>query len=261
VTSGPVLAAAPVGIEREGRISTISLRRPARANALSEALIDELPRVLVAEASDHEVGAIVLTGDGPHFCAGGDIGHRLFTIDDPAVREPLIRAAYLITEALLDLEVPVVVAVNGACAGAAMAMVAAADIRVAAASARFSLDFVKLGLLPDMGICHLLPRDIGVAATLELALLGDRIDAHDAQRLGLVSRVVADEALLPTAHELAARLAGTPPETLRTIRHAVRELPDRPRDVAFADEAAAMNRLIGSPDAQERLADFSRKKD
>jgi 2-(1,2-epoxy-1,2-dihydrophenyl)acetyl-CoA isomerase len=158
------VGAATVQVTRDGAVSTITLHRPERANALDEQLIDELPRVLATEAADRSVGAVVLTGHGANFCAGGDIGHRLFSLPDECDRAPLIAAAYRITETILDLPVPVVVAVNGPCAGAAVAMVAASDIRLAGTSARFSLDFVNLGLLPDMGICHLLPRDIGVAA-------------------------------------------------------------------------------------------------
>lgn len=234
-----------VTAERRDGVSTVSLSRPDRANALDEELIAALPRLLAAEAAADDVRVVVLTGAGRHFCSGGDLDHPVFVTSDPARRLELIVDAYRITETILDLPVPVVAAVNGACAGAAVAMVTAADISLAAEDARFSLDFVRLGLLPDMGICHLLPAQIGSAATMELALLGEPISGPEAARLGLVSRTVPAEELLAEAHRIAARIAAHPPDAIHAVRREVRRLPQLPRSEAFAREAATMSELIG----------------
>jgi 2-(1,2-epoxy-1,2-dihydrophenyl)acetyl-CoA isomerase len=207
-------------------------------------------------AADESIRAVVLAGEGKHFCAGGDLRHPLFDEPDADARLPQIRAAYDVTEQLLDLEVPVVCAIQGRVAGAATALVLASDIRVAAPSTVFSLDFVRLGLSPDMGVCWLLTPAVGTSRALEMALTGDFVDAEAALAWGLVSKVVDEGRQREVAIETAQRLAQHPRAGMAAIRRLVRTAHTMPRAEGFAAEIDSMNSLIATADAQGRLADF-----
>jgi 2-(1,2-epoxy-1,2-dihydrophenyl)acetyl-CoA isomerase len=180
----------------------------------------------------------------------------LFDEPDAAARRSQIQAAYDVTELLLDLEVPVVCAIQGRVAGAATALVLASDIRIAAPSTVFSLDFVRLGLSPDMGVCWLLTPAIGTSRALEMAMSGDLVGADTALAWGLVSKVVDEGQQRDIAIETARRLSEHPRAGLAAIRRLVRTAHTMSRTEGFAAEIDSMNSLIPTADAQGRLADF-----
>src|SRR5262249_6828156 len=157
------------------------------------------------------VRAVVLAGQGRNFCAGGDLTHPLFDETDGSARLAQIEDAYGITEALLDLEVPVLAAIQGRCAGAGLALALGCDLRVMATSATFGLAFGRLGLVPDMGLCWMLAPAIGGARALELALTAEVIGSAQAMEWGLVNRVVPDGAELGEARAWAEALVAFPP--------------------------------------------------
>jgi 2-(1,2-epoxy-1,2-dihydrophenyl)acetyl-CoA isomerase len=246
----------PVSVSIQNGIAHLRLTRAERANAMDAATLQALADAVLEVRSLDGLRVLVISGDGRHFCAGGDLSHVLFDETDPERRLAHINVAYRVTERLLDLDVPVIAAVHGRCAGAALALMLAADLRVAASSTTFSLDFVRLGLLPDMGLCFLLAPAIGTGRALELALTAQVIDAEQGLAWGLVNRVVPDGHELDIALELADRLRRLPPGGLAAARSMVRTAPFQPRDAAFAAEAGRMNDLIPSDDAQRALAAF-----
>jgi enoyl-CoA hydratase/carnithine racemase len=246
-------AATAVGVTDDDGVAVVMLQVPERANALGPALMAALLDTLGSLPRRGEVRAVVLAGEGRNFCAGGDLDHPLFDEPDPSARLAQIEAAYGITEAILDLDVPVVAAIHGRCAGAGLALALAADLRVAAASATSSLEFVRLGLVPDMGLCWLLPAAIGGSRALELALSGEVVDAGTAGEWGLVNRVVPDGTHVDAATAWCRQVAGFPAGGLAATRRLLRTAARLERPYAFQEEAGVMNSLIATADSQARL--------
>ena len=205
------------------RVATITLNRPDKRNAFTMTMIDAWLAALQACQADEAVHAIVVTGAGRAFCAGGDIGEmQEHASGTPLDRKnELWRRIHRIALTLEDIDKPVIAAVNGAATGAGMDMALMADIRFAGASATFAETYVKVGLVPGDGGAYFLPRLVGVAKALELIWSGDFIDAREAERLGIVNRVLPDGELLPSTLAFAERLANGPTLALRMAKRAV----------------------------------------
>ncbi len=199
---------------QDGGIAVLRLNRPAVLNALTDALVDELHAVLADLANDATLRVLVLTGTGRGFCAGFDLGEAAHAPDEGelgratawTVRQE--RFAGLVLK-LRALRAPVIAAVNGLANGGGLALALGAEIRYAAASARFNAAFVKVGMTGcDMGVSWLLPRCVGLSRSFEMLLTGRLVDAAEAERIGLVTATVPDDQLLPralaTAREIAA---------------------------------------------------------
>jgi 2-(1,2-epoxy-1,2-dihydrophenyl)acetyl-CoA isomerase len=211
---------ADLRLEVAERVATITLDRPDALNALTVPLKHELLAALAAVTSDAAVRAVVLTGAGRAFCAGQDLRERLEP--DAAPLEVEIRERYNpIIVAMRRLEKPIVGAINGIAAGAGASLAFACDIRIAAEGASFLLAFGRVGLIPDSGATWLLPRLVGSAKAAELALAGEALSAADAERLGLVARVVPADALIDAAQQLAARLAAMAPRAIALTKRAL----------------------------------------
>lgn len=243
-------------VERSGPVVTLVLNRPERRNALGPEIVSALLDALDDIDSDPDVRAVILTGAGPAFCAGGDLRSPLFSAATSAERSAIIAPGYELTRRLTQLAVPVVAAINGPCAGAGVLLACLCDVRVAATDARFSLDFVRVGLLPDMGLTHLLPRIVGRSWAARLTLLGDRVDAEQAHRISLVTDLATPESLRATAGELALRLAALPPLAVATIKREIVDAPERPFQYALDHEAAELNTLVASADCAEAVDAF-----
>jgi 2-(1,2-epoxy-1,2-dihydrophenyl)acetyl-CoA isomerase len=235
-------------VDRDGAVATVRLNNAARLNALSPTMTAELLDALTELGNDDGARAIILTGEGRGFSAGADLS----ALQEPYLKGERPRLSFFLKEGynkliplLAETPKPVVAAINGVVAGAGNSLALACDFRIASDQASFTTAFVKIGLIPDAGSCYLLPRTVGMARALELALLSDRIDAATALSLGLVTRVVPADDLLQEAHALAARLAELPTTaialTKRTFSEASRltlaETMDREAEVQ--DEAAA----------------------
>ena len=204
-----------------GGVRVLTLDRPERLNAMSLTLIDELHDALDAIAADPEVRVVVLTGAGRGFCAGLDLvdlspaAASTRSRDVPGrVQAGMAlqqRIASLVPK-LRGLRVPVIAAVNGAAAGGGLALALASDVRIAAGSARFNVAFVRIGLSGcDIGVSWLLPRWIGASRAFELMLTGRIVESDEAERIGLVSRVVDDEALMDAALDTARQICANSP--------------------------------------------------
>ena len=199
-------------VEIANGVATVTLDRPAAYNALTAELLESLNATMKALARDAEVRAIVITGAGKAFCAGQALDDpRTLPRDAPSDLASAVALRYspFIT-ALLTSEKPTVAAVNGVAAGAGFGIACACDFRVVSEAATFTTAFVKIGLVPDSGLSLTLPALVGYAKALELCLLSERIDAAQAETLGLCTRRVAPDALLAQAQGLAASFAHAP---------------------------------------------------
>ena len=201
-------------------VATVTLDRPDALNALTVALKHELLTAFDQIGRDPAVRAVVLTGSGRAFCAGQDLRERLEPDAAPLDVEIRLRYNPLI-QAMVALDKPIVAAINGVAAGAGASLALACDIRIAAEGATILLAFGRVGLVPDSGATWLLPRLIGGAKAAELALIGEPLTAVAAERLGLVARVVAADALVAEAAGIAARLAAGAPRALALTKRAL----------------------------------------
>jgi len=215
--------------ERDDAIVTLTLNRPETRNPSTDpdilkALNDAFARI----ATDAGISCVILTGAGKAFSAGGNLKHMRdreggFGGSAADVADQYRQGIQRTTLALYNLEVPTIAAVNGPAYGAGCDMACACDIRVAAEDAVFAENFVKIGLISGDGGAWLLPRAVGLSKACEMTFTGDPVDAPNALACGLVSRVVPNEALLPTVRELAARIASNPPRQLRMAKRLLRE--------------------------------------
>jgi len=213
----PVVSGEPILVEVEDGVANVTLNRPHRLNAVNADLLTDLLVGLERLAADEAVRAVVLTGAGRGFCAGGDV-HELARPTDASPTGPGARAAMVIDELLFSMPKPTLAAVNGPCAGAGLSFAAACDLRYAGHSAVFATAFLAVGMSGDHGGIWSVTRAVGPARAKELFLLGDRVDAHQAERLGLVHRTVPDGELLPLVAEVAHRLAGAPAHVVAAMK-------------------------------------------
>jgi 2-(1,2-epoxy-1,2-dihydrophenyl)acetyl-CoA isomerase len=240
-------------------IATITLDRPEALNALTIPLKQELLAAFRAVARDRAVRAVVLTGAGRAFCAGQDLKERLQPGAAPLAVE--VRERYNpIIRAMRSLDQPIVAAVNGVAAGAGASIAFACDIRLASEGASFVLAFGRIGLVPDSGATWFLPRLVGPAKAAELALLGDTLSAADAERFGLVARVVPADALAGEARAVAGRLAGLAPRALALTKRALQRSWSMDLDEALDDEAWRQGIAGATADHAEGLAAFVEKR-
>jgi 2-(1,2-epoxy-1,2-dihydrophenyl)acetyl-CoA isomerase len=245
--------------EVDEAIATITLDRPDALNALTIPMKTELRAAFGAVARDKAVRAVVLTGAGRAFCAGQDLKERLEPDAPPLAVEVRERYNPVIT-AMWRLDQPIVGAINGVAAGAGASLAFACDIRVAAEGASFVLAFGRIGLVPDSGATWFLPRLVGPAKAAELALLGESLSAMDAERFGLVARVVPAETLAETAREVAARLAGLAPLALAQTKRALQRSWSVDLDTALEDEAYRQGAAGATADHAEGLQAFLEKR-
>ncbi|MFH8497665.1 enoyl-CoA hydratase/isomerase family protein [Streptomyces coeruleorubidus] len=240
-------------------VLSVTLNRPETLNALTPGDRDEVVRLLSEASASPEVRAVVLTGTGRGFCAGADLRGTAATTGERVagdVARILRTGAQRLIAAVLDCEKPVIAAVNGTAAGLGAHLAFACDLVLAAGSARFIEVFVRRGLVPDGGGAYLLPRLIGPQRAKELMFFGDALTATDAERMGLVNRVVPDGDLDKTARAWAERLATGPTRALALTKQLVNASLDADRATAFAAEAAAQEINMTTADAQEGVRSF-----
>ena len=215
--------------EQTGAVVTLTLNSPAERNALSTpeqwaAIVDAVERV----KADMSVKAVVLTGAGTAFCAGGNVkdmrDKKGIAGGTPnQIREGYRNGIQRIPLALYNLDVPTIAAVNGPAIGAGCDLACMCDIRIASSTAKFAESFVKLGIIPGDGGAWLLPRTVGMSKAAEMTFTGDVMGAEEAAACGLVSRVVAPDQLLAEARALAERIAANPAPALRMAKRLLRE--------------------------------------
>lgn len=200
----------PLRTERTDGVLMLTLDRPERANAFDRALIADLLSALDEAAADGRVRSLILTGAGRVFSAGQDLQEMLGVAGKVSYREHLHQTYNALILRLRCIEKPVIAAVNGACAGAALGVALACDLRLAAESARFVFGFPAIGLAPDSGVSLLLPAVVGLGRATQLALTNQPLSAAQALEWGLVGRVLPDADLPAAALDLARSLAAGP---------------------------------------------------
>jgi 2-(1,2-epoxy-1,2-dihydrophenyl)acetyl-CoA isomerase len=244
--------------EDAGGITTITLQRP----GLSHQLRTELLGVVRDVAADESVRAVLLTGTGRAFCVGQDLAEHIESLRGNAATSlnvvvdqynPLIMA-------LAGLRVPVVVGINGACAGAGLGIALAGDLRVAAAGAKFTTAFAGVGLSSDSGLASRLVHAVGGSRAAELLLTPDPFTAETAAQWGLVHRVVEPEQVLPEARALAERLAAGPTAAFRAIKTVLATAATDSLEDTLALEAELQSQLGTTADHREAVEAFLEKR-
>ena len=239
-----------VGQPRSG-VTLITINRPARSNALDEAILLALPDLLASLAEDDSTRAVVLSGAGACFSAGGDLDViRSVASSPPDWTERFLEEVMRSSLALYDLPKPTIAAVNGPVAGGALGLALACDIRLASATATFSASFIHMGLLPDLGASWLLPRVMGPGPALEFLVAGRRVEAVEAQQLGLVSRLCEDP--LESALDLASVMASMPPQATVATKRMLREALEVDFDAALLLEARHQTAAMNGPEFADR---------
>lgn len=252
----------PILLTRQGHVAILTLNRPDTRNALSgEAMFAAFEAHFAELNADHGVRAAILTGSGTAFCSGGNVAEMrdrsgMFGGGPDEVTEGYRQGIQRIPRAFQTLEVPIIAAVNGPAMGAGCDLASMCDIRIASTSARFAESFVKLGIIPGDGGCWLLPRVVGYARAAEMAFTGDTLDAAEALRIGLVSRVVAPDQLLTIALELAGRIAANPPQVLRWTKHLLRQAQTQTLDQALIEAGRVQGMAHQTADHHEAVSAF-----
>jgi 2-(1,2-epoxy-1,2-dihydrophenyl)acetyl-CoA isomerase len=250
--------------ETKDHVATLTLNRPERLNALGGTLREDLPAGLTRAIDDPDVRAIVITGAGKGFCAGGDVKAMQDANEAGRARPLMERVAPSRDRTVLlmrESPKPLIAAVNGAAAGAGMNLALACDIRLASSAARFSQAFVRRGLHPDWGGTYFLPRVVGMAKACEMIFTGQLIDADEALRLGIVSAVHPPERLLPATYELATKIALGPPIAIRLARRALYRNAEADLQSSLEFETFAQNICSETEDAREGIRAFVEKRE
>jgi len=246
----------------DGGIARLTLHRPEKLNSFTLAMHAEVRAALAELRADASVRVLVLTGAGRGFCAGQDLGDESIApgsdgVDLGAAIEqhygPLVLA-------LRSLPLPVLCGVNGVAAGAGANLALACDIVVAARSANFVQSFCKLGLIPDTGGTYFLPRLLGTARAMGLALLGDKLSAEQAERWGLIWKCVDDTAVADEIDALARHFASAPTLGLARTKQAIYASPDNPLPAQLELERDLMRELGRSADYREGVAAFAARR-
>ena len=252
----------PLIVEMVGSTAVLTLNRPQQRNALDlslrEALADAVPRL----RDDRNVRAVVITGAGGHFCAGADV--KLLADAQASQRDVFegrerVRRFRLWVDELIDLEKPVIAAIEGHAVGAGLSLALAADIVLAAPSARFCAVFARIGYVPDMGAMYLLPRAIGLARAKELVFSARMVDAEEAQRMGLVQAIHPADGLREAALALAARFEHAPLGALGIAKQMMNRAFETDRRMVFEYEALAQSLCRESDFHREAVARFTTK--
>jgi len=248
--------------ERDDAVVTLTLNRPEERNALStQANWDEIVACCERVRTDPTVKVVVLTGAGSTFSAGGNVkdmrDKKGISAGNPyAIMRGYQNGIQRIPLALYDLDVPTIAAVNGPAIGAGCDLACMCDIRIASEKARFAESFVKLGIIPGDGGAWLVQRVIGYARAAELTFTGETIDAQTALAIGLVSRVVAPEALMDSARELAARIAVNSGPALRMTKRLLRQAQTGRLDETLELSAAMQALAHHTPEHDASVAAF-----
>jgi enoyl-CoA hydratase len=247
-------------LDRDGAVATITLNRPKQLNALSQAVLGEISAALDELANDDAVRAIILTGSGDRaFAAGADIG-ELAQLESPTQGRILASRSHHLGRKMADLNKPIIAAINGFALGGGLELALACDIRIASDTAQLGLPEVTLGIIPGWGGTQRLPRLVGPGMAKLMMMSGDRIDAAEALRLGIIERVYPQAELIRAVKELAQKLAAMPPLSIAAIKQAVNRGLNMALDDANMYEAGLFAELTATQDCKEGTRAFLEKR-
>jgi 2-(1,2-epoxy-1,2-dihydrophenyl)acetyl-CoA isomerase len=242
----------------DDRIATVTLDRPEKMNALSEDMYVELTRIFAELQTDDRVRAVLVTGAGKAFCSGSDVG-GMQNVDMISSRERM-RRRYRMIQTLVNLEKPVVAAVNGACVGIGFSIALACDLIIAAESARFSQIFKKIGLVPDGGSIFFLVQHLGIARAKELVYTARMLPANEAHEWGFVTRVVPDAELIASAQALAQELAESATYALGLAKKMFQSMYTPSLEALLETELLSSTIARLTDDHKEGIAAFAEKR-
>jgi enoyl-CoA hydratase len=246
-----------VSVHTTDRVATLTLDNPAERNTLTAPMVADILAAMDEIEADDRVGAIVVTGAPPAFCAGANLGNLAESSEES------LGAIYAGFLRIADSPLPTLAAVNGAAVGAGMNLALGCDVRLAGRRARFDTRFLQIGIHPGGGHTWMLRRIVGPQTTLATVLFGEVLDGAEAERVGLVHRCVDDERLLAAAHEMAARAAAAPRELAIEVKKTIAAMAGVPAHAAavareldpqvwstrqpwFAEKIAALQAKISS---------------
>lgn len=241
----------------EGSVATITLNRPAVLNALNRDLMLELRTAFEKARDDANIRAVVLTGAGRGFASGADLGGSGPRTDSGTTLRTLYHP---VVTMMREMPKPIIAAVNGVAAGAGMSLVMACDIILAGQSASFLQAFSRIGLIPDAGATWFLPRLVGDMRARALAILAEQVPADEAQRLGLVWKVFADDQLMPETAKMAAKLASMPTRAYALIKQTMNVSHSNSLVDQLELEALLQNEAGRTEDFAEGVAAFREKR-
>jgi len=253
---------------KEEGIATITLNRPHKLNALDAEMLQEMVKAIDEALEDDEVKALIITGAGRGFCSGADLTSPVLGTDpkQPGITrstrlEPFVSFGWLMKR-LRNFHKPAIAAINGLATGGGLSIACLCDVRIASEDGKFSTIFVRRGLVADTGTTYLLPRIVGTEKALELMWTGDIIDAKEAERIGLVGRVVPHEELMEAARALATRIAKGPSTAIELMKRMVYEgLEASSFTLQIAYEAWAQEMCYLTEDFEEGVKSFVEKRD
>ena len=251
------MSESPILSNRHGRVGVITLNRPAQLNALNDALMDALGQALLALDAHPDIGAIVITGSDKAFAAGADIAVMADWSYMDVFQSGFITRNW---ETIRQVRKPVIAAVAGYAMGGGCELALACDIVIAAESAQFALPEIKLAMLPGAGGTQRLPRAIGKAKAMDMCLSARMLNAEEADRYGLVSRVVPDDDLQATALKLATQIAGYSLPALMAIKESVNRAHEASLTEGILFERRALHARFASEDAHEGMHAFLDKR-
>ena len=232
-------------------VALVTIDRPERYNALDEPILLGLTGLLDALADDPATRSVVVSGAGPAFCAGGDLDVLRKVAEAPLeAGEQFLTRALQAAAALRRLPQPTIAALNGPVAGAGLGLALACDIRIASPTASLSAPFVHMGLVPEMGVTWLLPRLVGFGVAVELLLSGRQVDAAEAQRLGLITRICDDP--VGSALAMAAAFAAMPARAVAVTKTLLQQAQAGGLESAIAAEAREQAAAVHGPEFGDR---------
>ena len=244
---------------KEGKVATIAFNRPKVLNALSTALLHEMSEALKDAETDDNINVIVLTGTGEKaFCAGADITEVKDVSAVEAMNYSLKVHEY--TRQMERIRKPIIAKINGLCLGGGAEIAMACDFRIASDKSKFGQPEIKIGLIPGGGGTQRLTRMVGKTVAMEINMLGDQIDAHEAHRIGLVNRVVPEEILNRAVDEFVKKILHLSPVVLGILKQVIHEGIEMDIDRALHHEAACFGEALSTEDAKEGTTAFLEKR-
>lgn len=249
-------------LHKDGHVATLTLNRPDKLNAIDPGIRRNLPLALKEVQDDDEIRALIITGAGRGFCSGADVAST--TAAGAEASNSRKQKLQLVGELVLGFErvnKPVIAAINGVAAGIGLSIALACDIRIASSAARFSAIWVKRGLIADGGASLLLPHIVGIEKALEMSMTGEMVDAPEAHRIRLVSRVVTPEALMDEARALASKLAAMPPISVELVKRVMLEKMRGQIREQLVLESYAQNVCRATEDQKEAVRAFVEKRE
>lgn len=251
-----------LNFEVRDHVAHITLNRPEAANALNLALAQELEEVSLRCNEDADVRAVLLTGAGKLFCAGGDL--KSFAAQSPAELPAHLKRVTLYLHTAMNrfarMRAPLVIGVNGSAGGAGLSLICAGDLVLAAESARFTMSYTRIGLTPDGSSTYYLPRIVGLRRAMELALTNRALTAREAEAIGIVTRVESDSELMAAAGKLAAELASGATNALGGVKRLLYASTNNSLSEQMELETDLIADCARTADAQEGIAAFLGKR-